>query len=61
MTDQVTVSKEWLHACGQRQYDTDQAFPVVRHYTLNGWEFWDIEVPWQTRPWTVIEWRLSHA
>jgi len=55
----VIVKKDWLHECGRREYTADAAFEVVESYTRMGWRFYDIIVPWQEKPWTVIEWRVN--
>ena len=49
----VTVKKDWLHACGRREYDGDTAFPVVGERMVRGEMYYDITVPWSSTPWTV--------
>lgn len=55
----ATVAVEWLHACGRREFDTDQEYLVLRRYKVGGFYFYELQVPWQEAPWTVAVWRLT--
>lgn len=55
----IRVKVEWLHACGRREYHKDTSFLVLRKFNVSGFDFYEVQVPWQETPWVVAEWRLA--
>lgn len=54
----VVVKKDWLHTCGHTEYSRDTPFLVLKRFKVSGFDFYDVQVPWQEAPWTVAEWRI---
>lgn len=53
-TTHFEVTRDWLHAIGQRGYAAAATFEVLRSWKAAHLTMAELRVPWQASPFTVV-------